>query len=304
MKVFMTGGSGFVGSTLTRHLLHLGHEVTLLSRSPSAEKAPVSGLRHLHGDPTAPGPWQEEVGRHDVLINLAGASIFRRWTPKAKEAIRESRLLTTRHLVAPLEGAKDPKTRLLLSTSAVGYYGFCGDDERVEESSPGTDFLAGVARDWEAEALRAEQWGIRVVLCRLGIVLGKKGGALRMMLPLYRFGLGSPLGSGEQWFSWIHQEDLARVYLFLMEEEGIQGAVNCAAPEPVRNREFSRILARILKKPAPLPYTPRFMVRMIMGEFGETLLNGQRVFPRKLLDQGFRFSFPRIREALEDLLAA
>jgi uncharacterized protein (TIGR01777 family) len=231
MKIFMTGGTGFIGTTLTRHLIDQGHQVTILTRKAPSDPNQTGrqGVSYLEGDPTLPGPWQERVPQHDVVVNLAGASIFRKWDRKAKELIRDSRVQTTTHLVEALSGGVKKGTTLL-STSAVGYYGFHGDEELDEDNPAGDDFLASVTREWEAAAGRAETFGARVVICRLGIVLGRSGGALGEMIPLFQKGLGSPLGSGDQWFSWIHETDLVGVYLFLITRSDLSGPINCTSP--------------------------------------------------------------------------
>jgi uncharacterized protein len=301
MKVFITGGTGFVGTHLTQKLTEHGHQVTLLTRAIKPERPLPQGASFLEGDPTRPGPWQQQVPSHNALINLAGASIFSRWTEDYKTVMRESRIQTTRNLVEALSARKDQET-VLLSTSAVGYYGFQGDEEIAEEDPSGDDFLATLARDWEAEARKAEEFGVRVVRCRFGIVLGEKGGALDQMIPLFNRGLGSPLGSGKQWFSWIHQQDLSRVLLFLIGQQEGSGAVNCTAPFPVRNRELTKILAEVLGKPSFLPAVPGFILKLRLGEFGSVLLKGQRVLPRRLLFLGFQFQFPELKGALENLL--
>ena len=197
MRVFITGGTGFVGSTLIDKLIEQGYDVTVLTRAIRDDQVLPKGTSFLEGDPTYEGPWQENVAEYDIIINLAGTSIFRRWTQGTKKAIRDSRILTTQNLVKALSTRKGKET-LLLSTSAVGYYGFCGDKEVDESSPPGDDFLASVAHAWEDSALKAEKLGVRVLLCRFGIVLGKRDGALKRMLPLFKWYLGSPLGKGEQ----------------------------------------------------------------------------------------------------------
>ena len=301
MKIFMTGGTGFVGSNLRAWLVHEGHTVTVLTRSVDRKRSFPAGALYLEGDPTKGGEWQQKVAEHDVILNLAGSSIFRRWTESVKEVIRESRILTTRRIVEALAVRKGKKTHLL-STSGVGYYGF-HDDEKLAEASPaGDDFLASVSREWEAEALKASEFGVRVVLLRFGIVLGVGGGALKQMIPLFKSYLGSPLGGGGQWFSWIHEQDLAGIYLHLLKETDISGPVNCTAPNPVRNSELTAVLAQTLKRPAFMPAVPEFVIKMAMGEFGSILLKGQRVIPRKLLDGGFRFRFPDLKGALQDLI--
>ncbi len=301
MKIFITGGTGFVGTSLTKALSAPGHQVTLLTRAIKPGRALPPGAVFLEGNPKEPGPWQKAVAEHQAFINLAGASIFSRWTEASKKEMRDSRILTTRNLVSALADRKGQET-VLLSTSAVGYYGFHEDEEITEETPPGSDFLALMARDWEAEARKAEAFGVRVICCRFGIVLGERGGALDQMLPLFRKGLGSPLGTGKQWFPWIHQQDLTRIFLFLLEQQEAAGPINCTTPNPVRNKELTRILAEVLSKPAFLPAVPGFMLKIIMGDFGDVLLKGQKVLPKKLLGLGFHFEFPDLKEALQNLL--
>lgn len=303
MKIFITGGSGFVGSNLTRDLTGRGHQVSILTRQAKSDKNLPSGAAYVIGDPNAPGPWQKDIAGHDLIINLAGASIFTRWTAENKQKIRDSRINTTHHLVDALE-LVEPKNRpkSLLSTSAVGYYGAHGDELLSEESIAGDDFLARVAQAWEAEAERAGNLGLRVVCCRFGIVLGKKGGALSKMLPLFKFGLGSPLGSGRQWFPWIHEKDLAGIFTFLVENPEIKGPVNCVSPHQVTNTELSQALALQLgKKMFPLN-VPGFALKAIMGEMASILLSGQRVAPTKLYEADFQFAFTELSSALKDII--
>ena len=303
MRIFMTGGTGFVGSALTKNLTEQGHSVTLLTRKIRKSAAALpSGVSMVEGNPTEPGPWQETLANHEVVVNLAGASIFRRWTRDEKRRIRDTRIQTTTNLVNAFERRKGMKTTLL-STSAVGYYGFHGDEALDESRPPGNDFLASVAREWEETALKAERLGVRVALCRFGIVLGADGGALGEMIPIFKKGLGSPLGSGKQWFSWIHQQDLVRIFLFLIEREDLSGPFNCAAPEPVQNQELTRMLGKVLGKPTFMPSVPGFVIRMVKGEFGSVLLKGQKVLPEKLQKAGFQFQYPNLSGALRDLLA-
>ena len=301
MKVFMTGGTGFVGTTMAHKLLEQGHQVTILTRKMGADRTLPRGASFLEGDPTKRGEWQKAVPQHEVIVNLAGASIFRRWNQETKKVIRESRILTTTNLVEALSDGGGKETTLL-STSAVGYYGFHGDEELDEDSPPGEDFLASVTQDWETAALKAEALNVRVVICRLGIVLGENGGALGELIPIFQKGLGSPLGSGKQWFSWIHEMDLVGIYLFLIANNELSGPFNCAAPEPVRNKDLTQALGKALGKPTFIPAVPGFVIKLIKGEFGTVLLRGQRVLPKKLLEAGFRFRFSRIYEALNDLV--
>lgn len=300
MKVFMTGGTGFVGTYLARHLVREGHTVTILSRKAPPAAPALPGISVLTGDPNQAGPWMAAVADHDWIINLAGASIFSRWTEASKQEIMESRVRTTRHLVAAL--AAGDRRQLFCSTSAVGYYGSRGEEDLTEDSPPDAGFLGEVTKHWEGEALKAQDLGVRVVITRFGVVLGRQGGALGQMVPMFKKFLGGPLGAGNQWFSWIHQEDQVRAFGFIQEHPEISGPVNFTAPAPVRNRDLTKTLARVLHRPAVMA-APAFMLRLMLGEFADTLLTGQKVFPQRLLDAGFRFKFPRLETALADLLA-
>ena len=299
MKIFMTGGTGFVGTYLTKRLISAGHEVTILTQPLSGAEVTMAGLSYLLGNPTVRGKWQEAVRNHDVIINLAGASIFSRWTPEHKKILLSSRIETTRNLVEALPDSAEHIT--FFSTSAVGYYGFHEDEELSESSPPGDDFLAKLAYAWEQEALRGQEKGARVVITRFGIVLGKNGGALGQMIPLFNYFLGGPLGSGRQWFSWVHMHDLAEAFLFLLGRKEISGAVNLCAPNPVRNKDLAKAIGKVLHRPSFLP-TPGFMIRLILGEFGSVLLKGQRVLPRRLLEAGFKFRYPEIEAALRNII--
>ncbi|MGA9755908.1 MAG: TIGR01777 family oxidoreductase, partial [Desulfobaccales bacterium] len=213
MKVFMTGGTGFVGTYLSRELAQTGHTITILSRRAQSPVPAPAGISLLTGDPTQAGLWMAAVPEHDWIINLAGASIFTRWSEAHKKEIFESRVSTTRNLVAAL--AAGDRRQLFCSTSAVGYYGPRGEEVLTEDSPPDAGFLGEVAKNWEAEALKAQDLGVRVVVTRFGIVLGKDGGALGQMVPMFKKFLGGPIGSGLQWFSWIHQQDHARAFRFI-----------------------------------------------------------------------------------------
>ncbi|MDQ7781304.1 MAG: TIGR01777 family oxidoreductase [Desulfomonilaceae bacterium] len=298
MRVFITGANGFVGSNLIQLFRKEGHDVTALVRSTSAAKAFPEEVSVVVGRSTESGRWQEAVPGHDVLINLAGASIFRRWNEEYKKLLRDSRLRTTRNLV---DAVRDGDAVTLLSTSAVGYYGFTGDEELDETSLPGSDFLAILARDWEEEAFKAQEKGVRVVTTRFGVVLGDDGGALDQMVRPFRFFVGGPLGAGRQWFSWIHVRDLCRAALFVASSRDVRGPVNFTAPVPVRNRDLAAEIGTALNRPSFMP-APGFMIRLVMGEFGDVILKGQRVVPGVLQAKGFLFDFPTIKDALDDLL--
>jgi uncharacterized protein (TIGR01777 family) len=300
MKILITGGTGFVGTQLTSRLVQDGHEVTILTRSLKGAKGSSPGISYLEGDPTKKGPWQEAIKNHDAIINLAGASIFSKWTDEHKKAIRESRVSTTQNIVEGIPS--DPSKKMtLFSTSAVGYYGFHGDEELVEESPPGNDFLARIATEWEGEALKAKEKGAWVVITRFGIVLGEKGGALSQMIPLFKKYIGGPIGSGRQWFSWVHIKDLAGAFAFLIKHPEISGPVNACSPNPVRNRDLAKALGKALHRPSFIR-APGFMVKFVLGEFGSVILEGQRVIPRRLLESGFVFQSPDIEKALQSIV--
>jgi uncharacterized protein (TIGR01777 family) len=301
MKVFITGGTGFVGKILTSRLIEHGYSVTLLTRSIGSGRSVPAGVSLLEGDPTIKGKWQEQVADHEIIINLAGASVFSLWTSRTKKLIMESRILTTQNLVDALSDRRGKET-IMLSTSAVGYYGFCDDRALDETGSPGDGFLASVTRKWEEEALKAQESAARVVLCRFGIVLGSKDGALPKMIQPMRWYVGCPVGSGKQWFSWIHQEDLAGIFLFLIKQKEISGPVNCTAPNPVTNRELTMAMAEAVNRPILLPPIPAFILKAVLGEFSTSLIFGQKVLPKRLINMGFDFKFPTITDALKDLL--
>jgi len=294
----MTGGTGFIGKNLTQALVRGGHTVTILSRSGKGKGKMPEGVSVVKGDPIRKGLWQAEVEKHEIVINLAGASIFTRWNEATKTILRESRILTTRNLIEAIAGGGE---KTFFSASAVGYYGFHKDEFLLEESPPGNDFLAQLAWEWEEEARKITKKGCRLVITRFGIVLGDQGGALRQMIPLFRKYLGGPLGSGRQWVSWIHIEDLTRAFLFLMEAPEISGAVNFTAPNPVRNRTLAKALGKAMGRPWFIP-APGFLLKLIKGEFGSVLLKGQRVIPVKLLKGGFKFNYSEIDQALDQII--
>ena len=301
MKIFITGGTGFVGTSLVKRLTDEGHWVTVLTRSSPKGRPAFKNVSFVQGDPLTPGLWQEQVSGHDVVINLAGASIFSLWTNGRKQLIRDSRILTTQNLVNALSHLKGKKP-VFISTSAVGYYGSHEHQILDETSPPANDFLGQLGQAWESAAQKAEKYGVRVVICRFGIVLGSEGGALsKMALPVKWF-VGSPMGNGRQWFSWIHEKDLVEIFMFLIQQKSISGPINCTAPNPVTNREMTQALAKTLHRPLLFPPIPAFVLKLVLGEFSTTLVKGQRVVPERLLAEGYKFQFPNIHEALDDLL--
>jgi uncharacterized protein (TIGR01777 family) len=300
MKTLMIGGSGFVGSHLTPFLAEKGFDITIMARRPERGQGLPSEVKTLAADATKPGAWQEEVKNFDLLINLAGVSVFKRWDDAYKKLLRDTRILTTRNLVEAIP-ANTGRKITLINTSGAGIYGPTGDEELSEDTPPGTDFLSHLARDWEAEAYKAEAKGVRVLTTRFGIILGKGGGALTQMTLPFKFFAGGPIGSGRQWVPWMHVKDLCRAELFLIEHESIRGPVNFSAPEPVRNVDLGRAIGKALGRPSFMP-APSFMIKLVLGEFGSVILEGQRAIPKVLLENGFLFDFPTVDEALKDLL--
>jgi uncharacterized protein (TIGR01777 family) len=302
MKLFFTGGTGFIGNLLITQLVREGHEITILVGHRRKVKNTHEKVTVLEGDSTASGNWQERVREHDVIFNLAGVSIFQRWSSKVKKEIYDSRILSTRNIIEALKNSFKKGIRLF-SSSGAGYYGYHQDEILNESSPPGDSFLARVAVDWESEALKAQELGTRVVLCRFGIVLGRGGGALKRTIPLFKCYLGGRWGKGNQWFSWMHEMDLVGSFLFLLAHEEIEGPVNFTAPNPVHNSEMANTLSEVMRKRRILPTIPGFLMRGILGEFSEVFLKGQRVFPHRLLENGYNFQFPKLKECLTNLLS-
>lgn len=297
MKILITGGTGFVGSALTRRLLADGHQVTILSSHDHKGPQEHPNLTRLRADTGREGDWQRAVPEQDALVNLAGRSIFHLWSAKYKEQIRNSRILTTRNLVDALP--ENSKT-VLISASAAGFYGDGGDHEKNESSEAGNGFLAEVCREWEAEAGKAERRGARVAIMRFGVILGAGGGAVATMKTPFALGLGGPSGTGRQWFPWIHLEDLIQAVLFLLRQD-LHGIYNFTAPGLVRQKEFADMLGEVLRRPAFLP-APAFLMKLFLGEFGASLLQGQRATPKALLKHGYSFLYPELGPALREIL--
>ncbi len=301
MRVFVTGGTGLVGRHLITRLLQQDDEVVCVSRDPSVARARLGDKVEIVGaDPTLPGSWQDRLAGCDGVVNLAGESIADgRWSGAKKQRLRRSRLATTGN-VARAAGGSD-RVRTLVSASAVGYYGDGGDIALGEEAEPGQDFLARLAVEWEHTARISEREGLAVVLLRIGIVLAADGGALPVMLKPFRMGLGGPMGSGRQYFPWIHLEDLASAIIFLLEHPDVSGPVNAVAPDPPRQKDFARALGRACGKSAVMP-VPGFALRLMLGEKGEMLLAGQRAVPRALRARGFKFKHTELDDALAELV--
>ncbi|MBW2220565.1 MAG: TIGR01777 family oxidoreductase [Deltaproteobacteria bacterium] len=298
MNIFVSGGTGFVGTYLSEYLLTQGHHVTAIGTSESHPLEGRERFTFISDDTSREGRWQDSFQDMDAVINLAGRNIFRFWTQKYKSLMYDSRVLTTRNIVNALP---EKRNVIFLSTSAAGYYG-SRDDEKLDETvGPGDDFLARLCKDWEKEAFRAEEKGTRVVTMRFGVVLGRDGGALAKMIPAFKCFAGGPLGNGMQWFPWIHMDDLISAIHFLIDNREANGPMNFCAPGPVRQRNFAKALGNALHRPSFLR-TPAFVLRTFMGELGSSLLGSQRVFPRRLLDEGFVFQYHEVKDALHNLI--
>ncbi len=310
MNILITGGSGFIGSHLRRELVNDGHNVIITTRRQSASKDMI--------------PWNpsdlipaDMMSNIDAVINLAGESIApKRWTKERKERILSSRIDTTRMLVESIRNTSSSHPRnesiptfknwggtvmkipkVLISASAIGYYGLHGDEYVTEDTSSASDFLADVCKKWEAEALKAQELGVRVVLVRIGSVLEANGGALPQMIIPFKFFLGGPMGSGKQWFSWIHRDDVVGIIQYALENDSIEGPVNATAPKPVTNMEFSSSLGKTLNRPSYFA-VPGFVIKLAFGELGTVFLTGRRVLPAKALQSGYTFKYSELDEAL------
>ena len=297
MKFVITGATGFIGAALCDRLLAQGHALTLLTRS--SPRGINSGMkRWLHWTPGILRDWDAALDGADGVINLAGEPIAeKKWSHTQRRRIEKSRIDATHSIVqACAKASRKPK--FLINASAVGYYGPRGDEIVTEESPPGSDFLGSLCRQWEEEACKAEELGMRVVRLRIGIVLGPGGGALTNMAEPFKFFMGGWLGSGKQWMSWIQREDLLRLITLLIENPEASGAVNATAPNPAQNQEFSRTLGAVLHRPVWAP-VPGFALKLALGEMAQMLLTGQRVVPTAAEKLGFEFKFPHLREALE-----
>lgn len=295
MNITVTGASGFIGTRLVKRLTTLGHSVHGLARKRperQTERFEFSAWDVTDGVPPA-----EAFEKADAVVHLAGEPIAQRWTPEVKKRIRESRGEGTRNLVSRIE-ATGKQVRTLVSSSAIGYYGSRGEDLLTETSPPGSGFLPDICVEWERAAEQARAAGIRVVTIRTGIVLGREGGALRQMLTPFRLGVGGKLGDGQQWMSWIHADDLVELIRFSVEEPLLSGPVNGTTPNPVRNIDFTRALAKALHRPAFLP-VPVPALKLLYGEMAEVLTSSQRVLPHAAVAAGFRFQYPFIEDAFE-----
>lgn len=298
MRIVVAGGSGFLGTALNRSLAAAGHRVTTLSRTGSPRGEPGTAVAWNPDGST--GVWAAEIDGADAVINLAGESIGgKRWSRAQKAKIVSSRVLATRSLVEAIRHAADPPA-VFVSGSAVGYYGPHGDEIVTEQTPAGRDFLADVCQQWETEAAKAADV-TRLVTIRTGLVLARDGGALARMLPPFRLGAGGPVGSGRQYWPWIHRADWLAMVRFALETPAVRGPLNATAPHPVTNAEFARALGRAMHRPAFMP-APAFALKLLLGEMAEgLLLSGQRAVPARAEQLGYRFTYKNLPSALSEL---
>ena len=295
MTIVLAGGSGFLGRKLAKRLEDEGHKAITLTRRPSGAANQIA----WHPDGSAGGLGRALDGV-DAVVNLAGEGIAdKRWTEKRKAALRESRILATRTLVAAIKECARPP-RVFVSGSGIGYYGAHGDEPVIESTPPGSDFLARLCVEWEEEARRAESHATRVVIVRTGLALDGDGGALKQMLLPFKLGLGATLGSGDQYMPWVHAADWTAMVTWLIKDDRTRGAFNATAPEPVTNREFTRTLGRVLHRPT-IFHAPAFVLHAALGELASALVTGQRVLPALAEQLGFRFTYRALEPALASM---
>ena len=300
-NVLVTGGTGFIGSRVCDALHHKGDTVYAVSRNPTRAESQLGSAKAVYRwNPGAEKLPTSAASEMDAVIHLAGETIAGRWNAEKKRKIRDSRILSTRNLVASFADT-DPKPEALICASAIGYYGGSDNESLTEASPAGTDYLAEVCEEWEAEALKASELGIRVVTVRIGLVLGLGGGLLRQVLPPFKMGVGGILGTGKQWMSWIHIDDVVGILLHALESTQIYGALNATAPTPVRNTEFTKTLGAVLQRPTLFP-VPTFGLKLMMGEFADFIVLSQNVIPERTETSGYEFYYRTLESALNALL--
>ncbi len=300
-NVLVTGGTGFIGTRVCTALHEQGDTVRVLSRNPTRAQTKLKWAREVYGwTPETEKLPSEATSDVKAVVHLAGETIAGKWNAEKKRRIRDSRVLTTRNLVTSFKAA-DTKPDVLVCASAIGYYGGSGEEHLTEVSPAGTDFLAEVCQEWETEAQKAIEFGIRVVMVRIGLVLGLGGGLLAQVLLPFKMGVGGILGSGQQWMSWIHVDDVVGIVLHALENGEICGPLNATAPVPVRNTEFTKTLGTVLRRPTLFP-VPTFGLRLMMGEFADFVVLSQNVLPEKTEVSGYEFRYRTLEPALRDLL--
>ncbi|OYT75935.1 MAG: TIGR01777 family protein [Armatimonadetes bacterium JP3_11] len=302
MKIVIAGGTGFIGKAMVRAWAP-EHHLVILTRAPErAQPQLPAGVRALGWDGETLGDWVQQLEGAGALINLAGESIAQRWTPAVKQRLWDSRVKTTALLTQAVQQLQSPP-RVMLQASAIGIYDQNPRTTCDESCPPGSGFLAELGKAWESAAQPVQERGVRLCLMRFGVVLGEGGGALERMLTPFKLGMGGPLGSGQQWLSWVHIEDVVGAAAFLMERDDLSGAFNFTAPNPVTMNEFAKTLGKVLLRPS-FVRAPAFALRLVLGEGADALLQGSRVLPKRLLEAGYEFLYPHLEDALRRLLAS
>lgn len=300
MKVAITGATGFVGSRLVQQLQAQGHQPLILTRNRDAALKTFPNLEVVAYTPTQSGAWQDAISGCDAVVNLAGEPIAEsRWTAKQKQKILNSRQLSTQKLVEAIAKA-NPKPTVLVNASAIGFYGTSETATFDENSASGSDFLAELCQKWEAEAQKVKAVGLRLVILRLGIVLGD-GGALAKMIPPFKLFAGGPMGTGKQWFSWVHRDDLVNLIIEALTRSDLEGVLNATSPNPVRMSELCQTLGDVLNRPSWLP-VPGFALEALLGEGAQVVLEGQQVLPKRTISSGFNYQYPTLKQALAEIL--
>lgn len=293
MNILITGGTGFIGRKLVQYLVEKGNNITVLTRNKNKLSRDIKAILDVSEI--------ENTDKIHAIINLAGATISKRWSKEYKQELIDSRVSTTKNIVSLIERLEE-KPEVLINASAIGYYGSQGDRILDEDSQPNDEFTHQLCKKWENEALIAEKHGVRVCIARLGVVLGKNGGALKQMLPAFKMGLGGKIGDGKQYFSWVHIDDVISGFYFLIENKNASGVYNLTSPNPVTNDNFTKALGNVLNRPTFFPM-PELIVKILFGEMGEALLlHGQKVLPKKMQEVGFKFRHPKIENALQDVI--
>lgn len=301
-RIIVTGATGLIGKKLTTALIQRGDEIVIFSRNINKAKSNFPEAKNfVEWDYHKPEIWKSQLEKSDAVVHLAGTNLFaKRWNESFKRKVIESRKISTQNLTEAIKSCKN-KPEVFISASGIGYYGDCGDSVLSEESPAGNDFLADVCKVWESESAKVENFGLRNVRVRTGLVLSTEDGALKQMLPSFKFFIGGPLGNGNQWASWLHIDDIVRIYVHAIDNKKLTGAVNAAAPNPVRMKEFAHTLGKVLKRPSLFP-VPKFMLKIVVGEAAEVVTASQRIDVKKLLESGYQFKFTELESALRNLL--
>lgn len=306
MNILITGGTGLIGQTLIKNLLLNNHNVTVITRNiKKAKEILYEKTNLIEGDVSSGGNWQDLVNNFDLIINLAGEPItLSRWTNDKKRKLYQSRILSTKNLVSSIN--ENTKVKLFINASAIGYYGFQKDDRNIYESEIcGNDFISQLCKDWEKEAekITLKNKNIRLAILRIGIVLSDKGGALNKIEKVFKSYIGGNIGFGNNWFPWIHIDDLVNIILFIINNKKISGSINCTSPNPERFRDFLKNISNTIKRPNYI-YTPAILLKLLLGESSNLILGSQKVIPEKLLNNGFEFEFPKLDLALNNILGS